>query len=90
MSRDSVLFTRDAFQRNPDGYVWLLDDCGLLKRIENDDQRAIHNWGVNLLENAGAGMPLNRYGVLHAILNTILAGDIPDEDRRDDGRQRRD
>lgn len=77
-NRDSVLFTRDDVQRNPEAYMRLLDQCGLLKPVENEQQMAIHNFAVNLLENAGMNQD-NRERLIHALVSAILQADMPQE-----------
>lgn len=77
-NRDSVLFTRDDVQRNPQGYMRLLDQCGLLRPITSPEQQAIHNWGVNLLENAGMNAD-NREHLIQALVSAILKADMPQE-----------
>ena len=52
----ATLMYRNVFLENPNGRLVLnslLQSCGLLRVIENDEQRILHNWGVYLLANLG-------------------------------------
>lgn len=47
---------RNVLLDNPNGRLvlnMLLRSCGLLKLVENEEQRVLHNWGVYLLYNLG-------------------------------------
>jgi hypothetical protein len=43
--------------------------------IETDEQRVLHNWGIELLENMGLTQGMN-YG---ALVESLLKLGIPDE-----------
>ena len=66
-------FTRDEYTRQV--FLWLFERCGILRRIDTEDQRVLHNWGVELLENMGLtqGMNYNQF------VELLLKFGIPDE-----------
>jgi hypothetical protein len=47
----------------------------MLKRIETDEQRVLHNWGIELLENMGLTQGLNYDRLVEAMQRFT----IPDE-----------
>lgn len=55
--------------------TWLIERCGMFQRIENEEQRILHNWGIELLENMGLIQGLN----YRALVDAILQFGIPDE-----------
>jgi len=60
--KETILTYRAAFERSVEGrqvLAWLVEHCGLLRPIENEEQRVLHNWGVNLLENMGMTQGFN-------------------------------
>jgi hypothetical protein len=65
-------------------FGWLLERCGLFMRIETDEQRTLHNWGIELLENMGLTQGMN----YKALVESILQLGIPDEALDDAGRQK--
>ena len=56
-------------------FGWLLERCGLFVRIETEEQRVLHNWGIELLENMGLTQGINYGGIVDALLKL----GIPDE-----------
>jgi hypothetical protein len=34
-------------------FAWLLERTGVFRRVETEEQRTLHNFGIELLENAG-------------------------------------
>lgn len=56
-------------------YGWLLERCGLFMHIETEEQRVLHNWGIELLENMGLTQGMNYGGIVDALLKL----GIPDE-----------
>lgn len=50
-------FLRDEYSKKC--FVWLLERCGMFKRVETEEQRILHNWGIELLENMGLTQGLN-------------------------------
>lgn len=50
-------FLRDEYSKKV--FVWLMERCGMFKRIETEEQRVLHNWGIELLENMGLVQGLN-------------------------------
>ena len=56
-------------------FAWLLERTGLFMRVETDEQRVLHNWGIELLENMGLTQGMN-YG---ALVESFLKLGIPDE-----------
>lgn len=76
--RETILSYRQTFERDKvsrQTLGWLIESCGFLKKIETEEQRLIHNWGIYLLENLGALQGLNYERLVDAILNLT----IPDE-----------
>jgi hypothetical protein len=58
-------FLRDEYSRKV--FVWLLERCGTFKRVETDEQRVLHNWGIELLENMGLIQGLNYDRIVDAM-----------------------
>ena len=56
-------------------FGWLIERTGLFRHIETDEQRVLHNWGIELLENMGLTQGMNYKGVVDALLRL----GIPDE-----------
>jgi len=76
--RGTVLTYRAVFDRTEEGkrvLVDLLQSSGILMRIETEEQRIRHNWGIWLLENLGTVQGMNYEGLVEAILKLT----IPDE-----------
>ncbi len=77
-TRETVLYYRKVYLDSPEGR-WALarffESCGLLRRIENDEQRVMHNQAVYLLENMGLTQGAN-YDRLCQLLGALT---IPDE-----------
>jgi hypothetical protein len=65
-------------------FGWLLERTGLLMHVETEEQRVLHNWGIELLENMGLTQGMN-YG---ALVESLLKLGIPDEALDDTGRQK--
>jgi hypothetical protein len=73
-----VLVYRAAFDRSEAGKAVLadlLESTGILRKIETEEQRVHHNWGVWLLENMAATQGMNYTELVEAILRLT----IPDE-----------
>lgn len=76
--RETVVAYRATFGKDDLGrqvLTWLLDRCGMFRRIETEEQRVLHNWGIELLENMGTVQGLNYRGLVDALLKF----QIPDE-----------
>jgi len=76
--KETVLTYRAAFDRTKEGrqvLAWLIESCGFFRRIDTEEQKAAHNWGVYLLENMGITQGVNYSRLVDAILNLS----IPDE-----------
>jgi hypothetical protein len=58
-------FLRDEYSRKV--FVWLLERCGMWKKVETDEQRVLHNWGIELLENMGLLQGLNYDRIVDAM-----------------------
>jgi hypothetical protein len=56
-----------------------LQSGGLLKRIENEEQRAAHNYMVTLLENMGMTQGVNEEELYNRLGEMLLRLTIPDE-----------
>jgi len=56
-------------------FGWLLERCGMFMRIETEEQRVLHNWGIELLDNMGLTQGMN----YKALVESILKLGIPDE-----------
>jgi hypothetical protein len=58
----TILAYRQTFLRDENTrkvFVWLLERCGIFKRVVTDEQRVLHNWGIELMENMGLIQGLN-------------------------------
>ena len=53
-------------------------------RVETEEQRVLHNWGMELLENMGLTQGMN-YG---ALVESLLKLGIPDEALDEETRQK--
>jgi hypothetical protein len=76
--RETILSYRRTFEKDVlsrQTLAWLLESCGLLKKIETEEQRILHNWGIYLLENMGALQGFN----YEDMVDTILKLTIPEE-----------
>ena len=79
----TILTYRAAFERTAEGrqvLAWLVERCGLFKKIESEEQRAIHNWGVYLLENMGITQGLNYDRLIDAILSLTIPEEAIDSE----------
>ena len=61
--------------------VWYLERCGLMRRIENEEQRVLHNWGIELLENMGITQGVNYRALVDAILRFGIPKEAIDEEK---------
>ena len=69
---------RAPFTRDENGKLvltWLLQRAGFLKRIDTDEQRMLHNWGIELLENMGVLDTDKNY---RSVVDALLALPLPD------------
>lgn len=58
----TILAYRQTFLRDENTrrvFIWLLERCGIFKRVETEEQRVLHNWGIELMENMGLIQGLN-------------------------------
>jgi hypothetical protein len=55
--------------------IWLMERCGLFKRIDTEEQRVLHNWGIEMLENMGMTQGPN----YRALVDAMLKLGIPEE-----------
>ena len=55
--------------------IWLIERCGLMKRIETEEQRVLHNWGIEMLENMGMTQGPN----YRLLVDAMLKLGIPEE-----------
>lgn len=84
----TVALYRQAFG-TPQGRIvlgWLLERCGFGRRVENEEQRVLHNWGIDLLENMGLTQGPN----YKALVDSLLLQGVPEEaiDRGEDNGRR--
>ena len=76
--KQTILTYRAAFERTVEGrqvLSWLVEHCGLMRKIETEEQRVLHNWGVSLLENMGMTQGVN----YQRLVDGLLTLTIPDE-----------
>lgn len=71
----ATLLYRNVFIENANGREvlnMLLRTCGLFKKIETEEQRVLHNWGVYLLYNLGLNT-LDATGMVdyHQVIDAI-------------------
>jgi len=82
-TRDTVAIYRTVFGKAPgiqgdmgrQVFAWLVERCGLFQKIETDEQRILHNWGVELLENMGLIQGMN----YRSLVDAIMQFGVPDE-----------
>jgi hypothetical protein len=81
--RYATLMYRNVFLESPNGRLVLnsmLQSCGLLRVVENEEQRILHNWGVYLLSNLGLDIATVKgvvdYNDLIDSLAKIRPGDV--------------
>jgi len=68
---ETIAFYRHTFGHDEAAKLtlcWLLERCGMLKRIDTDEQRILHNWGVELLDNMGLIADPNYRRLVDAVL----------------------
>lgn len=53
---------------------WLLQRAGFFQRIETEEQRLLHNWGIELLENMGMTGEEGYRRIVDAVVATPLPG----------------
>jgi hypothetical protein len=83
-TRETIVVYRQVFGKDEASrvaLVWLLERCGLLKRIENDEQRVLHNWGIELLENMGLTQGINYRALVDAALRLGIPKEAIDEEK---------
>lgn len=76
--KGTVLTYRAVFERSDEGkrvLADLLESTGILRRVETEEQRIQHNWGIWLLENMGAVQGIN----YEELAGCIMRLSIPDE-----------
>jgi len=78
LPKETIVIYRQVFQRDDAGrlvLVWLIERCGLMKRVDTEEQRVLHNWGIEMLENMGMTQGPN----YRALVDAMLKLGIPDE-----------
>jgi hypothetical protein len=55
----------------------------MFRRIENEEQRVLHNWGIELLENMGLTQGMNYKGVVDALLKLGIPDEAFDESQKE-------
>ena len=71
-------FLRDEYTRKV--FVWLLERCGMWKKVETDEQRVLHNWGIELLENMGLVQGLNYDRIVDAMTKFTIPKEAVDSE----------
>jgi hypothetical protein len=84
--KETILTYRSVFGTGNGRAVfgWLLERCGLFLHVETEEQRVLHNWGIELLENMGLTQGMN----YKALVESLLKLGIPDEALDDVSRQK--
>ena len=84
--KETVQIYRNVFGTGHGRIVfgWLLERTGLLMHVETEEQRVLHNWGIELLENMGLTQGMNYGGIVDALLKL----GIPDEAVDGESRQK--
>ena len=80
--RETILSYRRTFERDKisrQTLAWLLESCGLLRMVETEEQRVLHNWGIYLLENMGALQGLNYEDLVDAVLSLTIPEEAIDK-----------
>ena len=76
--KETIAIYRQVFQRDDASrlvLIWLIERCGLMKRVDTDEQRVLHNWGIEMLENMGMIQGPN----YRALIDAMLKLGIPEE-----------
>lgn len=84
-TKETVLTYHAAYGRTPEGrwaFARLLESGGLLRRVENEEQRAAHNHMISLLENMGLTQGRNE-SELYDKLGAMLMGLAPADEAVD-------
>jgi hypothetical protein len=76
-------FRRDEVSKRV--YLWLLERCGIFKRIDTEEQRVLHNWGIELMENMGLTQGLNFDALVDAMLRFGIPKEAVDSDESQEG-----
>lgn len=74
-TRETVLTYHAAYGRTPEGrwaFARLLQSGGLLRRVENEEQRAAHNHMISLLENMGLTQGRNESELYDKLADMLL------------------
>ena len=77
-----MLTYQAAYSRTPEGrwaFARLLETGGLLRRIENDEQRHAHNHMVSLIENMGMTQGRNETEIYDKLATMLLGLSPADE-----------
>ena len=61
-------------------FGWLIERCGLFVRIDTEEQRILHNWGIELMENMGLTQGMNYAGIVDALLKLGIPDEAIDEE----------
>ena len=83
-TQETIAIYRQAFGKDDAGrmaMIWFLERCGLFRRIETDEQRVLHNWGIELLENMGVTQGINYRALVDATLRFGIPKEAIDEEK---------
>jgi hypothetical protein len=78
----TILNYRQTFMANENAkrvFVWLLERCGMFKRIDTEEQRILHNWGIELMENMGLTQGLNYDQLVESLARFTIPKEAIDE-----------
>jgi hypothetical protein len=81
-TRETVICYRHTFEKDDisrQTLAWIVESCGLFKKVETEEQRAAHNWGIYLLENLGVLQGLNYGKLIDAMLNLPIPEEAIDK-----------
>lgn len=81
---ETIFNYRNVFGRDEGGklvMIWFLERCGLMRRIENEEQRVLHNWGIELLENMGLTQGINYRALVDAVLRFGIPKEAIDQEK---------
>lgn len=81
---ETIANYRNVFQRDEAGklvMIWFLERCGLMRRIENEEQRVLHNWGIEMLENMGITQGFNYRALVDAVLRFAIPKEAIDQEK---------
>jgi hypothetical protein len=84
----TIMAYRQTFRRDDVSkkvYIWLLERCGIFKRIDTEEQRVLHNWGIELMENMGLTQGLNYDALVESALRFSIPKEAVDSTESEEG-----